>query len=73
MLKIFCRGQQFRKDFSRISEIRSMLPKSTFLALTAKARPVAREAITKALSMKSCTYVIGSCDRKNIFFIFLLK
>ena len=44
-----------------------MLPKATFLALTATSTPADRKKISSLLCMKNVHEVVDSCDRANIF------
>jgi superfamily II DNA helicase RecQ len=65
-LHFFYRGTEFRTDYARLAELRSLLPKANMLALTATATPASRNTIAKMLCMKEYIPVIMSCDRWNI-------
>ncbi|XP_062567161.1 ATP-dependent DNA helicase RecQ-like [Saccostrea cucullata] len=59
-------GDEFRTDYGRLAELRSILPNSNMLALTATASPISRTSIMKKLCMERGNVVVGNCDRKNI-------
>ena len=68
-----CRGysikkgeQAFRKWFSRINEMRSLLKKIPILALTATATLQTKNKIVRALEMDGCVIIDHSPNRKNI-------
>jgi ATP-dependent DNA helicase RecQ len=64
----FFRGKEFREDYSRIGEMRSLLTKACVLALTASAPPSMVKDICSSLHMGSnFTLVQCSPDRPNIF------
>ena len=69
LLILIFRGEQFRKDYSKLGELRSLLPKANFLALTATASPEDRKIISKALCLNNTSEVIASCNRSNIFHV----
>lgn len=55
----YLRGQKFRQEFSKISEIRALIPPGTnVIALTATATHVTRNIIIKSLEMTNCTVVL---------------
>lgn len=60
------RGDEFRTDYGRLAELRSVLPNANMLALTATASPSTRTSIMKKLCMEKANVVVGNCDRKNI-------
>ena len=69
LLTLYFRGPEFRKDYSRLSEIRSIVHKLTnVMALTATASPAMKQAIMDSLSMPvSDTLVIEKIpNRVNI-------
>lgn len=59
-------GDEFRTDYGRLAELRSILPNAKMLALTATASPSTRTSIMKKLCMEKANVVVGNCDRKNI-------
>lgn len=61
------RGDQFRTDFARIGEIRSLLPKNTnVMALTATANVRTRKVIIESLEMKCCHVLFKNPNKLNI-------
>ena len=56
----------FRKWFSRINEIRSIVGKVPLIALTATATTSTRLKIMRSLEMKSPTLIMDSPNRDNI-------
>ena len=69
-----CRGEQFRKAYSRIGEIRSILPPSVpVMALTATATRHTRNDVIKKLCMKRCELVCKSPHKANISLLVKLK
>lgn len=62
------RGDVFRKDYSRISELRSLLPQAVMVALTATATKDERNRTSKLLGMNTYETIIGCCDRTNIMY-----
>ena len=70
----FCRGKQFRTDFDRISEIRSLLPTNTnVMALTATANVDTRKTVIRSLEMQSCYVLAKDPNQLNIRFSTLIK
>ena len=65
--KLDFRGEEFRTEYSRIGELRSLLPRASFLALTATSTQSDRKKIATMLCMKNVHEVVGSCDRENLF------
>ncbi|XP_056009722.1 bifunctional 3'-5' exonuclease/ATP-dependent helicase WRN-like [Ostrea edulis] len=59
-------GDEFRTDYGRLAELRSILPSANMLALTATASPSSRLSIMKKLCMEKANVIVGNCDRKNI-------
>ncbi|CAB4041556.1 Hypothetical predicted protein, partial [Paramuricea clavata] len=57
--------QAFRKWFSRINEMRSLLKKIPILALTATATLATKNKIVRALEMDTCEVINQSPNRKN--------
>ena len=71
-LFIFCRGEQFRKEYSRLSEVRSILPRNVnVMALTATATKSLRNEVSALLSMENPVVVSDSVcpDKKNIKYL----
>ena len=63
------RSKDFRPSFSRLSEVRSLIPAGTpCMALTATATRSVREEVNKSLEMQDCVVVSVSPDRPNIFY-----
>ena len=77
-LKIYCniiffsRGMSsektdaFRVWFSRIGELRSLIPSANMIALTATASKTLRTQIERKLHMIGCVEIVDSPDRSNI-------
>ncbi|XP_069110005.1 ATP-dependent DNA helicase RecQ-like [Argopecten irradians] len=59
-------GDEFRTDYGKLSELRSLLPKAPMLALTATASPNSRQSLLKKLCMERGNIIVKNCDRKNI-------
>lgn len=69
---LYCRGVQFRKEFSRISEIRALTPALTnVMALTATATSVTRKKILESLEMIDCKVVLNIPNNVNIYYAVL--
>ena len=63
----FFRGKEFRTDFARIGEIRSLLPQNTnLMALTATANVETRKCVIKNLEMQSCYVLTKNPNMLNI-------
>ena len=63
------RSKDFRPSFSRLAEVRSLIPASTpCMACTATATRSVREEIIKSLEMEGCVTISVSPDRPNIFY-----
>ena len=61
-------------DFSRIAEIRSLMPHNcNILALTATANPATRSMVIKSLEMQGCSIVAVNPNKPNIKYIVALK
>ncbi len=59
----------FRKDYSHLAELRSILKKNTpFIALTATATENVRNLIIKDLAMKDCVQLVTVPNKPNIRF-----
>ena len=62
-----CRGDSFRTEFSRLGEIRSILPPDTHvMALTATASRSLQDSVMKTLSMRNVATVAVSPDKPNV-------
>ena len=68
-LGIMCcnRGDNFRQEFSRLGEVRSLIPKGVkVMALTATATQATRKSICKSLGLVKPVIVSASPDKPNI-------
>ena len=62
-----CRGTEFRTEFSKISEVRSLIPcTANLMALTATATAKTRQMIVSSLDMKGCHFVVRVPNKPNI-------
>ena len=69
MLLFLCRGKQFRKEFSRLGEIRGYLStKANIMALTATATKSTRKDICKSLGMIRPVLILLSPEKDNIIY-----
>jgi RecQ family ATP-dependent DNA helicase len=59
-------GHNFRPDYRRIRDFRTLLPSIPVAALTATATPVVRRDIVSNLGLKSPEMVVGDFDRPNL-------
>lgn len=59
-------GHEFRTDYLKLGEIKSMLGNPPCLALTATATPIVRKDIIRQLQMDSPVELIATVDRSNI-------
>ena len=65
----FLRSKDFRPSFSRLAEVRSLIPPGTpCMACTATATKSVREEVVRSLEMSGCVCVSVSPDRPNIFY-----
>jgi len=65
------RGDDFRKEFSHLGEMRSVLPTAVnILALTATATRTMRRDILKTLGMTDPLVITASPDKPNVKFLF---
>lgn len=60
-------GHDFRPEYRKISNIRTMFPKAVCLALTATATAQVRTDIKKTLKLKDPAIFISSFNRENIY------
>ena len=67
MCFILCRGKQFRKEFLRLREIRSLIPSSTrVMALTATASTSTRQEVIGILGMNNPSVYAVSPHKSNV-------
>lgn len=65
----YSRGIQFRREFSRISEIRALAPALTnVMALTATATSVTRKKIIESLEVIDCKVILHTPNNVNIYY-----
>ena len=65
---MFCRGKDFRQDYSRLKMVCALFPSVPLLALTATANKQDRKEIREVLGLSDCVDITVSPDRKNIFY-----
>ena len=66
----FLRGASFRKEFARIAEVRSLIPRHVrVMALTATATISTRRKIILSLNMKECHVISRNPRKTNIKYI----
>ena len=69
-----CRDETFRKEFSKIGEVRSIIPDHVnVMALTATATKRTRKYVCKKLSMSAPVVISQSPNKENIKYIVCLK
>lgn len=61
-------GHDFRRDYRTLSSLRSKLPGTPILALTATATDKVRADIADSLQLRQPFVAIGSYDRPNLFY-----
>jgi ATP-dependent DNA helicase RecQ len=64
-------GHEFRKDYTRLGELKDHFPNVPFLALTATADAKTRDDISAQLRMNSPATFISSFDRPNIKYMIM--
>ncbi len=64
-------GHEFRKDYTRLHELRDRFPLAAVIALTATADQKTRADIAKQLKLKDPEVFISSFDRPNIQYLVL--
>ena len=63
------RGTSFRSEFSRIGEVRSLIPRGVnLMALTATATRSTRRRIIQSLCMENCYIVFKNPLKSNIMY-----
>lgn len=66
----YYRGDSFRQEFSKLGELRSLIPGGVkIMALTATATVATRKSICKSLGLVKPVIVSASPDKPNIKFI----
>ena len=64
------RGEEFRKEYSRLGEVRSILPHNVHvMALTATATRTLRRDVCDVLGMENPVLVSASPDKDNIKYV----
>ena len=67
---LICRGDQFRREFSRIGELRSIIPSNVnMMALTATASNSLRRQVMKTLGMRNASVISVPQNKNNIKYI----
>ncbi len=64
-------GHEFRKDYTRLAELKQKFPNTPTLALTATADARTRHDIAHQLQMKNPSIFVSSFDRPNIKYMIL--
>jgi ATP-dependent DNA helicase RecQ len=64
-------GHEFRKDYTRLHELRARFPKTPMMALTATADEKTRADIIEQLQLKNTNIFVSSFDRPNIKYMIL--
>ena len=65
-----CRGDQFRREFSRIGELRSIISSNVnMMALTATASNSLRRQVMKTLGMRNAAIISVPPNKNNITYI----
>ncbi len=60
-------GHDFRPEYRRLAEVRTVFPNAACIALTATATPRVREDIKRSLHIADANEFIGSFNRPNLF------
>ena len=62
-------SKDFRRDFSRMAELRSLMPRNcNIMALTATANLATRKKVISNLEMSSCYVLAQNPNKVNIFY-----
>ena len=65
-----CKGEEFRKEYSRLGEVRSILPHNVYvMALTATATKTLRRDVCDVLGMENPELVSAPPDKDNIKYV----
>jgi ATP-dependent DNA helicase RecQ len=64
-------GHDFRPEYRRIGELRTLLPEVPIQAFTATATPQVRDDIVRQLGLRAPELLVGSFDRPNLTYRFL--
>ena len=70
---LFLRGNEFRTDYSQLGMLSAFFPNAVMIALTATANAIDRVKIKEPLNMKNPVEVIGSANRRNIFYSKIIR
>ena len=62
----YCRGSDFRKDYSKLGVLCALFPDIPVLSMTATASRADMKFIQESLGLKNCKVVVGNPDRANI-------
>ena len=63
------RGKEFRRDFSRMAELRSLMPRNcNIMALTATANLATRKKVISNFEMNNCYVLAQNPNKVNIFY-----
>ena len=60
-------GVDFRRDFSKLSQLGSLFPEAPFLVLTATAPKHLQQELTNSLLLNNPRVIVANLDRPNIF------
>lgn len=59
-------GHDFRPEYRRLAELRTLIPQASFHAFTATATPRVREDILNQLALRNPVEYVGNFDRPNL-------
>ena len=60
-------GHDFRPEYRKLVDLRSIFPKAVYMALTATATPRVQDDIIDSLKLKKAKKFVASFDRENLF------